>query len=438
MKLISLFRNQLIICFCLFFYLQEPEASQDKGFCQAEKVRFTPTPSNINALTAIACSALTHIENERKTMSYQDGNVLAHFWEMKENGNEIEVTGHCSVPISDLKNPNLDRHKVSLKFIKGGNSSDPLTTSISGIIAAKTVGLKFSQGPGQYSDCDPSESRGARLANISLGMSFTLQDLMDIYQSQRTGTALTSQGLETWPQSSSADNFFGLGLTYLFSQINGRRLAISATVGSSLNTIEARTANALEFLSGSHFFEIDRDPWALGKGFKSYSFPTNHFFETIKTTTGEFHTMGCSAWIFEGETSFSKGANFSDCKKQLAESSFSHQIKPAKQIHEPARNPEDIDRWNRDSERRKLYNKVYTYIEKNLPKPEFFSDKPFTFEGGRIPWAKEDVQRGYVVITRTFILDNDGEKVFITEHRNNKDGEKITVQYELKVADILK
>ncbi len=408
-----------------------PFAQAQSNRCDRGRNGFVFNKANINAIVSLACSSLTHIENERRNMIYEDSATMFHQWSTIGDDQLIEVQGHCAIPLPSLKDGKIDRHVVNLKFKKLSMPDGKKAIEVTGSLVGKSMRISFSNNE----FLDPICSRGAvavsQLESIALGPS-----LFDMLKSLRSGTTLRLLEAESWIQGRASGNFSSLGVLYRMPQFNGRQLGIAMTAGDLGNTILARSANILDYLEGGDYFRIEKDYGSSARGFINRSRPNNHKFESYQIDGGS-QMIGCSALVFDGELDFSRDVEMSVCKRLISQSTLSNFIQ--ERFFPPvARTKTDhqIEIETSQIEQKVLAQKVESYINRNFPPARYYSERPNIYEDGRTPWSKEDKQRGYVVMSRSFQIDASAQNIVIVESRNDAQGNRYLKRITIKKSDL--
>jgi hypothetical protein len=399
--------------------------------CDRGRNGFVFNKANINAIVSLACSSLTHIENERRSMRYEDSATMFHQWSTIGDNQLIEVQGHCAIPLPSLKDGKIDRHVVNLKFKKLSMPDGKKAIEVTGSLVGKSMRISFSNNE----FLDPICSRGAvavsQLESIALGPS-----LFDMLKSLRSGTTLRLLETESWIQGQASGNFSGLGVFYRIPQFSGRQLGIAMTAGDFGNTILARSANVLDYFAGGDYFRIEKDFGGSARGFINRSQPNNHKYESYPIVGGS-QMIGCSALVFNGELDLSRDIDMYVCKRLIEQSAlsnftqerFSPPVAQTKTAHQ-------IQIETSQIERKVLLQKVESYISRNFPPARFYSERPNIYEDDRTPWSKEDKQRGYVVMSRSFQIDTYAQNIVIVESRNDPQGNRYLKRITVKIAEL--
>lgn len=287
--------------------------------CVVGQNSFKLNASHINALVALSCSGLTHIEVERKNMVYEDGATLFHNWKTTEFDRAYKVVGYCSLPLTSLNLKNKDRFKIDLEFSQNQDPKAQEKILVNGTIAGKTLSLTINENEFIDQDCPNSLASSSRLQNIGLGLSLKsenfLQNLKDILMSQRSGATLNLLETASWPYPSRSGgaNFQGLALPYSLNLWSGRRVGVFATAGVLPGEIRVRSANVLDYYEGGNFFSFNKNSYGEVIGFRFVG-QDNHAFKA-SSRGSESEVKGCSSLVFEGELSLPKPVNYDLCMR---------------------------------------------------------------------------------------------------------------------------
>lgn len=402
--------------------------------CNSMRNSFVLNKANVNALVALSCAGLSHTENERRQMQYEDSATMFHQWATTSVGNTITVKGHCAVPLTDLREGSLGRHEIDLTFTKINEDTGKMTVEVDGSIAGKPMGLGFSNNQFLDNGCPNGEANINRLSDIDLGLSAgipSLQAIIGMIKSQRTGISMKLLENENWVQGNVSGYFSGLGVQYQMGQINGRKLGLAMAPSASGGSVLAvRSANVLDYYEGGDYFALSKDSFGHANGFADNSEPNNHKFQSYPIQ-GRAAIVGCSALIFDGELDKSVDVDLEACKRHIEQSSLS---KFAKRRYIVPLSKEEVQENRIKLARAELVRKVQVYIERNLPKARNYSDRPGVYEQGRTAWTQADITRGYVVVQRSYDISKDAQSISMIEHRMDKNGNVAIKRSSLPVS----
>lgn len=406
--------------------------NRDYQRCNQVRQPFQFNKSNINALVALSCSSLSHIENERRQMRYEDSASMFHQWSTTGDDNKINVKGFCAITLPNLKDENIDRNKIDLTFHKIETSSERNVIRVDGSIVGKSISLEFTNNSFFDNRCANSEVQISQLGEISLGMSFSMQAVIDMVRSQRTGTTLQLLENESWVQGRSSGFYSGLGVMYRMPQFNGRQLGLAMSAGSTASSIYVRSANVLDYFEDGRYFKIDKDSFGQARGFMDSSLPNNHKFESYSIVGGS-QMVGCSSLIFDGELDRSLDVDMYLCKQKIQQSTLA-KFAQKRYISPTSKAQMEIDR--KRQEQQALARKIERFLQANFPPARFYSERPGLYETGRVAWKKEDKDRGYVVMQRSYEVSTENQSIIVTEHRNDSNGKRSTHRFEIGLEEI--
>jgi hypothetical protein len=415
-----------IIFFTMLLFLSKSFAFDNNATARCHLMRnpFVLNKANVNALVALSCSGLSHVENERKNMTYDDSATMFHQWSTTSAGGTINVEGYCAVPYTDLKAGDLDRHKVSLKFRKINTNSAKMAVAVEGTIAGKSMNLEFGNNQFLDDNCADSEVQIDRLQAVNIGLG--LDAVMDILRSKRSSVSLNLLENENWAQGQVSGYFSGIAVQYRMALWGGSQLAIVAAPGATGTELDIRSADYVYYADTSGpktYFELTKDSFGVATGFADEHLPTNNKFQAYSIDGGS-QIVGCSALIFDGELDISSNVDMDNCKRHIEQSALSKYA--ARKYIAPISN-EEVAADNKKIADATLLRKVQIYINTHYPPALNYSTKPGVYETGRAHWTKQDEARGYVVVQRSFeILVNDGI-IKVYEHHCDRNG-NITVK----------
>ncbi len=393
---------------------------------------FVLNEANAHALIALSCSALTHVENERRHMVYEDSATLLHLWNLTRSDDKIMAEGYCSVPLNNLREDSLRRHRVDLTFSEIETNSGQLAISVSGQIAGKSMDLKFTNNQFLHRRCGRYEQNFNKLNQISLGSGFGLQTLIDMLRSQRTGISLSLIGEEVWASGSNNRSVNNIALQYTAAQWNARRLGL-ALVGTSSQEIVVRSANALEYYEGGSFYDIDMTDSGYVYGFKDQNRSDNHRFR-MTSVHNSSQMMGCSSLIYESELADPEGVNFRHCERELRESSLGNSLLRHNSVPMPSPSTSSVSAEElKIIEMQRLATR---YFDQRHGRAMNYSQRPNIFESNRARWNREHRERGFVVTRRDVQVNVDREEVVVRENRYNSLGQQYTQSYRVSFRDL--
>lgn len=285
--------------------------------CDSYRPNFVFNRANINALIALSCSTLSHIENERRSTRYEDSATMFHQWETQQSGNEIRVKGYCALPLPSLKQKERSRHEIDLKFIKLDSEPGKQNIQVKGKLVGKTMNVGFSNNEFIDRTCPRKLVKVSQLESVSLGLSVSIQALFDIFNSQRTGTILSIMESESWVQGKS-DSFEGLGVTYQMPLWSGQIMTIAMTSGDADNLVYLRSGPLMDYIDSASrpFFEISKDRNGVALGFSRQA-PTNHKFQAYGQSSSAGAMVGCTSLLYKGGSGQSQDVDLEYCKEIL-------------------------------------------------------------------------------------------------------------------------
>jgi hypothetical protein len=430
------------------------DRSDDLRRCHRIRNTFTLNQTNVNTLVGLACSGLSHVENERRSMDYDDSLTTFHQYESQGSGSQVTVTGYCAIPWSKLRESkieNLDKYKINLT-ISRVQANQP-EVKIKGKLSGRSFGLEFSANEFFDDRCGSEEMSVKRLSQVNLGLGFGFEDLKDMLVAGRSGASLHLLQNENWAQGQSNVHFSGVGVEYRMAQFNGRQLALVATTGNTSGSLFVRSANYLEYAEGSSYFELRKDSFGTAVGFahgasswnRHPDFGTNHKFQSYSIPGGA-KILGCSAIVYDGELSRPADLNLENCIQRINKSALKALQTPSvsltlsapfvartsgstltKAEPKPVRKVVDF---------RQLDQKLSDYLSKTYGPVKNYSIKPGVFEQGKVSWTKEDRERGFVVVDRRISFSEDKTAVGVIEARYNITGKPSQNAYTVQVSDL--
>lgn len=402
--------------------------------CSAMRNPFVLNKANVNALVALSCAGLSHNENERRDMEYENSSTMFHQWTTTGGANSINVSGYCAIPYTDLLDGKLERHAIKLNFTRVETNNNKMEVKVRGSIGGKSMNLEFSNNRFMDEACGGSYERNInQLSTVDLGLSFglpSIQTLIDMVRSQRSGFALNLKETDNWVQGNASGSFSGLGVLYEMSQFSGRRLGLAATTSGSGSMLVVRSANILDHYEGGGYFAFKKDSFGAVKGFANdrdlrrsgneYEEvnTNNHKFQSVSVDGGAA-MVGCSALVFDGELGISQEANLDVCKDRISKSHLGA-LPITKRIAE-------ITQEEREAQaikvaRANLIRKIEIHIQENYLPARNYTSGPGVYEQGRATWTNEDKNRGYVVVQRNYDLNEVTGVVTVIEHRMSLSG----------------
>lgn len=298
----------------IFLFWGEAKAQSVHLDCEEDRPGFVFNQANINALIALSCSSLSHIENERRSSRYEDSATMFHQWETKQSANEITVKGYCALPLPNVKLKDKSRHAIDLKFTKLESGPREHNIQVKGDIVGKSMNVGFSNNQFIDRNCKAKVVKFSQLESVSLGLGVSIRALFDMFRSQRTGTILSIMESESWVQT-GADSFGGLGVTYQLPLWNGQILTIAMTSGSSDEFIHLRSGPLMDYIDSASrpFFQISKDKSGLAMGF-SREAPTNHKFQIYGQHGAGNSMFGCTSLLYKDGTGYSQDVDLELCK----------------------------------------------------------------------------------------------------------------------------
>lgn len=305
----------------LSLFVSSASFAFDSSRCEVSQNSFQLNPSHINALIALSCSGLTHIEVERKNMVYEDGATLFHNWKTTLVDRSYKVEGYCSLPLTSLNLKNKDRFKISLEFSENQKPLEQDKIIVKGTIAGKTLSLSINENEFIDQDCPNSLASSRRLQNIGLGLSLKsenfLQNLKDILVSQRSGASLNLLETASWPlqYQRGGAQFQGLALPYSLSLWSGRRVGVFATSGELPGEIRVRSANVLDYYEGGNFLAFNKNSYGEVTGFSYNSTNRDNHIYKASSHGSISEVKGCSSLVYDGELSLPKPVNYDLCTR---------------------------------------------------------------------------------------------------------------------------
>jgi hypothetical protein len=404
------------------------------GRCNRMLNQFVFNKANVNALVALQCAALSHVENERVGMDYESSATMHHQWQTLEKDGVIFVKGHCAVPLQSLGSDNLGRHEIDLAFVNR-SQGEIKALGIKGSIVGKSVELEFSNNQFVDESCGRQVQRVSQLSSVNLGLSFSMQSLADAVRSRRTGTLLRLAGRENWVQGNSSHGFSQLGVVYRMSQINGRQLGLSMTGGELSSSINIRSMNFLDYAEGGGFLALKYDVFGHAQGYLKPDLPVNHRFASVAIEGGS-QIRGCSSLVYEGELSQPVNADYMNCIRRIENSKLQQYAKTAIRSTPKVLTEAEKEKLRTVREEQMIAQKAQIRISQMTPKARNYSDRPGVFEQGRMSWSHEDRERGFVVQQRSYSLDQQRKVMVVVEHRSNANGVKSTERVEIPFSEL--
>lgn len=398
------------------------------GRCNRMLNQFVFNKANVNALVALKCAALSHVENERVGKSLENSATMHHQWQTIEKHGVISVKGFCAVPLEDLLLGEVSRFEIDLEF---RNKSEGQRTLIQteGDIVGKGIDLEFRNSMFEDTACGSRIVRNSQLTNIDLGFGFT-NSIQSMLQSLRTPAKLILQGPENWVQGNSSAGFDSLGVTYQLVQVNGRRTGMSMVQGSLNSSINIRSMDFLDYAEGGRFLAISRDDFGHPKGFLRPELPVNHRFASVSIEGGS-QFRGCSSLVYDGELSEPSDANYMSCVRRIENSKLQQYAKTAVRTAPRVLTEAEKENLRQVREGQMISQKAQIRISQMTPKARNYSDRPGMYEQGRVNWSHEDRARGFVVQQRTYNLDQQRKVMVVVEHKSDANGVKSTERIEI-------
>jgi hypothetical protein len=405
-------------------------AAADSSRCHRYRNSFVLNKANVNAIIALSCSALSHTENERRNMQYEDSMTTFHQWSTTGDSNSVRVEGHCAIPYPNLKEGVLDRYQIQLTFTKTLKDNKEVTIA-EGNLIGKSVRLEFSDNEFVDFGCSDRDVSIQRLQQIGLGSGYGMQDLWNILRSQRSPSSLNLLETESWIQGQSAASFSGLGLQYRMGQFNGRQLAFAVSPSPSNSELHIRSANYLEYAEGTDFFAFEKDSFGIPRGFANEDLPVNHKFQAYSIINGA-QMLGCSSLIYDGELDRPQDLDMETCRRRLDNSVLKTSRRP---LYVSAVTREEQEAQRLREEQQLLLRRVGDYLNRTYGPLKRYASTPGVYQTGHAAWNASDVARGYVVFQRTVGTNVNGV-IQIVEHRYNKQGQVSTVHYSVRLSDL--
>lgn len=401
--------------------------------CHRLRNEFVINQSNVNTIVALACAALSHVENERRGMEYDDSMTAFHQWNSRSTTEGIKVEGACAIPYSELRNEkaNLDKYGIDLLVAK--TDRNQAQVKVSGKVSGRTVDFTFSGNEFIDSRCHSDSISFKKLSSISLGLGLGMSDLMDMFVRGRSGTSLHLLKNENWAQGNSNVYFSGIGLDYRMAQFNGRQLALVASEGETAASLSIRSANYLYYAEGDKFFELKKDSFDHSSGFLYRDEPINHRYQSYAIEGGA-QIVGCSSLVYDGELDKPADLDMYDCRMRIDNSKLKGQRK--RQLPEPKMSSDQIDEINRRTQQRNQLARIEKYLVSYAGPVKNYSAKPGLYEQGKAAWGKTERDKGYVITAREISVDTAANSVRVTEDRFNADGRFSRIQYSIKLDQV--
>jgi hypothetical protein len=416
-------------------------ANRNEDFRRCHRLRntFTLNQTNVNTVVGLACAGLSHVENERRNMNYDDSLTTFHQYESQGDEHQVTVKGYCAIPWSKLKAGQLeDKYKIDLK-ISRVRANEP-EVKVRGKVSGRSLSLDFSSNEFFDDRCGSDEMSVKRLSRIGVGLGFGLEDIKDMLTTERTSSALYLLQNENWAQGKSNVYFSGIGVEYRMAQFNGRQLALVATSGSSASTLEIRSANYLEYAEDSGYFTLKKDSFGMASGWvnggsslnRDESYGTNHKLRSYPIPGGA-KVLGCSSILYESELSRPADLNVENCIQRINSSALKPLQTPT---YEYRVTQGELQQIRREVTERQLQTRVENYLRKFYGPVKNYSVKPGIFEQGKASWTKEDRDRGFVIVNRQISYSEDKTAVGIIESRYNLQGKPTQSTFTLQVSDM--
>lgn len=408
---------------------QRSRSEIGNGRCNRMQSQFIFSKANVNALVAMTCAALSHVENERVGMDYENSATMHHQWQTVEKDRVIFVKGHCAIPLQDLGSDDLERHVVDLAFVNR-SEGEVKALGIKGSVVGKSVELEFSNNQFIDESCGSHVQQVSQLSTVNLGLSFSMQAIADALRSMRTGAILSLAGRESWVQGSSSHGFSQLGVIYRMSQINGRQLGLAMTSGELNSSINIRSMNFLDYAEGGGFLALKYDGFGQAQGFLRPELPVNHRFAAVSIEGGS-QFRGCSSLVYDGELSQPENADYMSCVRRIENSKLQQFAKTAVSPKPRVLSEAEKEEIRLAREEQAVSQKAQVRVTQMRPIARKYSDRPGIFEQGRMSWSHEDRARGFVVQERSYSLDRMKKVVRVIEHRSDVNGQKSVERIEI-------
>lgn len=409
-------------------FAQRSRSEIGNGRCNRMLNQFVFNKANVNALVALKCSALSHVENERVGKSLENSATMHHQWQTVEKDGVISVKGFCAVPLEDLLQGEFSRFEIDLEFRNKSEGQRTLIQS-DGSIVGKGIDLDFRNSMYEDTSCGSRIVRNSQLTTLDLGFGFT-SSIQSMMQSLRTPAKLILHGPENWVQGNSSAGFGSLGVTYQLVQVNGRRTGMSMVQGSMSSSINIRSMDFLDYAEGGRFLAIDRDDFGHPKGFLRPELPVNHRFVSVSIEGGS-QFRGCSSLVYDGELSEPSDANYMSCVRRIENSKLQQYAKTAIRTAPRSLTEAEKEALKKAREEQVISQKAQARMSVMKPAARNYSDRPGVFEQGRVNWSHEDRERGFVVQQRSYSLDQQRKVMIVVEHRSDANGVKSSERIEI-------
>lgn len=417
--------------------------------CNKLRYPFVLNKANVNALVALSCAGLSHVENERKEMTYENGSTLFHQWKTTGDSSQIHVEGFCAIPLPDLEANDFDRHKIDLTFTEQSSDENHRKIKVAGSIAGKSMNLEFSNNHFLDERCSNDDFHISRLQEINLGTGGGIQDLIDMLRSKRTGVGLQLLQTESWLQGQTSTSFRGLGLQYRMAQANGRQIGLAAASTGSGSVLGIRSANILDYYEGGGYYDVKEDSFGQAERFavgedqdeaygqdglqRRQKAPTNHKFQVASIADGS-QIVGCSSLIYNGELDTPVEVDLDNCLNHVQQSGLQKFAEKSQVADE--RTPEEQAELVRKAKERDMVFAAEQKLALQIAPAKNYSDRPNVFETGKVPWSKEDIKRGYVVFQRNIQVDVNAQKISVVEFRSDVNGNHSKRVYNKKFSEL--